>query len=467
MTLAMRAIPGAEPPRALRVAVLHGTRVLDERVFRGDARISLGRTERATFAIFDDTVPEHLELLTVRGERRALHLAPGLDGRVSDGDRVRPVRSLGAAGETVELDDRWRGRLAVGDIAVLFQFVRAPAAPPRAQLPSAVQARPLGSLDWTWNACAAAFLALALSGAGWAEYVYDPVVDTEPEHILRFVRLMSPEPTTAATAPSTEPSEPAESQPASATASTEPTLPRAAATRTPAPPANPRARAEADATRAAAQADRATQAVMGEMRSATFAALTGALALGNGDARDQLARGAMQEATAAALRETHAVQTRGGTTIAARAGGDPAARNSLCGEACMAARRIERDAPEITSGAPVRERIIVPMRVETEEPLDGPGEVDAGAVAGRIRSQLGGVRSCYERALRANPELRGRLEVRFTLGETGRITRITTSGVSEAPEVGTCVAQRLRGLAFPPVRGGSVDFMFPFVLDHR
>jgi hypothetical protein len=175
----------------------------------------------------------------------------------------------------------------------------------------------------------------------------------------------------------------------------------------------------------------------------------------------------MQEATAAALRETHGVQTHVGTTIAARADGDPAARNSLCGEACMAARRVQREGPEITSGAPVRERIIVPMRVETEAPIDGVGEVDAGAVAGRIRAQLGGVRSCYERALRANPELRGRLEVRFTLGETGRITRITTSGVTEAPEVGTCVAQRLRGLAFPPVQGGSVDFMFPFVLDHR
>lgn len=467
MTLAMRATPGADTPWALRVAVLQGTRLIDERVFRGDARVSLGRTERATFAICDDAVPEHLELLSVRGERRALHLAHGLEGRVSDGERVRPVQSLGAAGETVALDPRWRGRLAVGDLAVLFQFVRTPATPPRAQLPSAVQARPLGGLDWTWNACAAAFLALALGGAGWAEYVYDPVVDAEPEQMLRFVRLMSPEPATTPAAPTPEPSEPASSQPASGAASSEPVVPRATASRTPTPPETPRARAEVDAARAAAQADRATQAVLGEMRSATFSALTGALAQGNGDARDQLARGAMQEATAAALRETHGVQTHASSAIASRADGDPAARNSLCGEACMAARRIQRDAPEITSGAPVRERIIVPMRVETEEPVDGPGEVDAGAVAGRIRSQLGGVRSCYERALRANPELRGRLEVRFTLGETGRITRITTSGVSEAPEVGTCVAQRLRGLAFPPVRGGSVDFMFPFVLDHR
>jgi hypothetical protein len=425
MTLAMRATPGAETPWALRVAVLQGTRVLDERVFRGDARVSLGRTERATFAILDDAVPEHLELLSVRGERRALHLASALGGRVSDGDRVRAVQSLGAAGDVVALDERWRGRLSVGDIAVLFQFVRAPVEPPRAQLPSAVQSRPLGSLDWTWNACAAAFLALALGGAGWAEYVYDPVVDEEPERILRFVRLMTPAPAETHPSPATEPSEPEEAQPASAAAANTPSLPRSAAPRAPAPPADPHARAAADATRAAAQADRATQAVLGEMRRTTFAALTGALAQGNGDARDQLARGAMQEATAAALRETHGVQTHPGTTIASRTDGDPAARSSLCGEACLAARRIERDRPEITSGAPVRERIIVPMRVETEAPIDGVGEVDAGrwrgasarssgacgaatsARSGRTRSSVEGSRcaSPWERpvASRASP----------------------------------------------------------------
>ncbi len=356
----------------------------------------------------------------------------------------------------------------MGDIAVLFQFVRAPrGAAARAAPPARCSSRPLGSLDWTWNACAAAFLALALSGAGWAEYVYDPVVDdgARADPALRAVD----DPGARDDALRAR----AGAVGASGVAARERHRvertrgPRATASRAPAPPANPRARAEADATRAAAQADRATQAVLGEMRSATFAALTGALALGNGDARDQLARGAMQRPRRRRCARPTGCRRARARASRQRTDGDPAARNSLCGEACLAARRIQRDTPEITSGAPVRERIIVPMRVETEDPVDGPGEVDPGAVAGRIRSQLGGVRSCYERALRSNPELRGRLEVRFTLGETGRITRITTSGVSEAPEVGTCVAQRLRGLAFPPVQGGSVDFMFPFVLDHR
>lgn len=94
--------------------------------------------------------------------------------------------------------------------------------------------------------------------------------------------------------------------------------------------------------------------------------------------------------------------------------------------------------------------------------LGGEGNVDAGRVASMIRGQLGGVRSCYERALRNNPTLRGRLEVRFTINPAGRVSSASPSGLSAAPEVGTCVANRIRGLVFPQPEGGSVDFSFPF-----
>ena len=90
------------------------------------------------------------------------------------------------------------------------------------------------------------------------------------------------------------------------------------------------------------------------------------------------------------------------------------------------------------------------------------GDIDAGAVARMVRGQLGGIRSCYERALRNHPTLSGRLDARFTIGVTGRITTIASRGLSEAPEVSTCVNTRLRGLIFPTPQGGAVEFSFPF-----
>lgn len=464
MTRAMRAKATNTTADTLRVAVMQGTRIVDERLFRGDARVSLGRSERATFVVDSPSLPDLVELFTVRGEQRAVHLDASVGGRLSDGVETRAASAWSASSGPLRIDPKWRGRLEIGDVVVLFQFVCAAPTAPRAQLPAAIRARPLGALDWTWNACAAAFLALGLAGASYAEYIYDPVIDEEPEQVLRMVRLMAPEPETPR---DREPAEPASADraQAAATAPGRPT-PGSSARVASARPSRPRSES-ARVADAVAAANRATEAALGELRGSTFSAIVGALDQGNGDARDQLARGAMQQASLDALRDTHGVSVDGRGRIAARADGDPAARRSLCGEDCMAQRVVRPSAPEIATTTVTRERRIAPMTVPVEQPIDGVGEVDAAAVAARIRGQLGGVRSCYERALRANPDLRGRLEVRFTLGETGRITRIQSSGLSQAPEVGACVSQRLRALAFPPPRGGSVDFSFPFVLDHQ
>lgn len=464
MTQAMSTALVANAPKALRIGVLVGTRLVAERVFRGDVRVSIGRTERATLAVDDPSVPDHLELFTVRGDDRALSMDPRVGGRVSDGARTLELPALRGDSPWRAIDAQWRGRLSVGDATVLFQFVVAPPDAPRAQLPVSIRTRPMREMDWTWNACAAAFLAVAVAGSAWAEYVYDPVVDEEVADIRRMVRLMA-EPA----APDHEPDAPERAQgaatapsPADRTASRE--APRSTRDRTghPAPQRDP----SRDAADAAAAAERAARAAMGALERTTFSALTGALEHGNGTARDQLALGATQQATIEDLQRTNGVSTAARTGIGQRTATDPSGDHGLCGEDCLRARTIQPTTPAITSGDPPRERRVAPLTIPNEEPIDGVGEVDAGAVASRIRGQLGGIRSCYERALRDNPALRGRVEVRFTLGENGRIARTTASGMSEAPEVATCVAQRLRALAYPQPRGGSVDFMFPFVFDH-
>jgi hypothetical protein len=463
MTHAMNAARDRTAATALRVGVLVGTRLVEERVFRGDARISLGRTERATLVVDDPAAPQHLELFVLRGGVRTLTVDPQLRGRVSDGETVRAVESFGA-GATVALDPRWRGRLSIGDVTLLFQFVAAQTAAPRAQLPVSIRQRPLREVDWTWNSCAAAFLAIAVAGAAYAEHVYDPVVDDDVDDVRRFVRLMAE--------PSAPESTPAPSSTESAQGAAAAERPTTSARPSPAPDrraggATPRPDNARDIARAAASADRAAAAAISEFQRATFGALTGALDRGAGSARDQLAQGAVQQATLEDLQRTGGVTTASRTGIGRQTSDGPGNDRGLCGPDCLANRAVVRTSPELTSGVAPRERRIAPIEVPTEQPLDGEGEVDAGAVASRIRAQIGGIRSCYERALRDNPALAGRVEVRFTLGETGRITRITPSGLAEAPEVGACISQRLRGLAFPAPRGGSVDFMFPFVLDHQ
>ncbi len=96
------------------------------------------------------------------------------------------------------------------------------------------------------------------------------------------------------------------------------------------------------------------------------------------------------------------------------------------------------------------------------EATGGADAIDFARVESLVRGQLGGITSCYERALRNNPTLSGRVDARFTLSDSGRASVVEVRGLSEAPEVGTCIAAAIRRLAFPPPAGGTGAFTFPF-----
>jgi hypothetical protein len=71
------------------------------------------------------------------------------------------------------------------------------------------------------------------------------------------------------------------------------------------------------------------------------------------------------------------------------------------------------------------------------------------AVSMVLRTQLGGLRACYERGLRNNPTLAGAVSLRFVINASGRVSEMTASGIEAEPAVSACVGARVRGLVFP------------------
>lgn len=79
-----------------------------------------------------------------------------------------------------------------------------------------------------------------------------------------------------------------------------------------------------------------------------------------------------------------------------------------------------------------------------------------------VRQNFGRFRLCYESGLRKNPELRGRVVVRFVIGREGSLTSAGNGG-SDLPdsEVIACVVRAFSGLAFPQPEGGIVTVTYP------
>lgn len=474
MTQAMQAATVSAGPKVLRIGIMQGTKMTEERVIRDRGTVTVGTTEKNTFTVATQDLPGSFELFPMLSGQYALNFTDRMEGRVALAEGVKSLADLRqagakrtAAGFQVALTEQSRGKVQLGDVTFLFQFVVPPPPQTRPQLPAAIRAGWVKNIDWTYNACLSFFLVLAMSGIAYVEYIYDPIVDDELAlDDARLVRLLAqPAVQEEPEEPTNQPN-PAESQQAAAQPVQQQQQQRQ---NTPSPEQAQAARAERAANQAnaaAAAAERAAQAALSEFSSAQFQALTGALDTGAGSARDNLAQGGLMNQSAADLANTSGVSRGGsggnrGTGLAANSGGSLGGRNlGTQGTVASSGNNVG------SGGEIVRERII---RGETSlgsgDATGGEGEVDANRVASLIRGQLGGIRSCYERALRNNPTLSGRIDVRFTIGGSGRATSVTPSGMSAAPEVGTCIASAIRRIAFPVPTGGSVEFSFPFTFN--
>ena len=77
-------------------------------------------------------------------------------------------------------------------------------------------------------------------------------------------------------------------------------------------------------------------------------------------------------------------------------------------------------------------------------------------------------RACYEKELRRNQNIKGRITLRFTIGTSGRITSIAATQNTTGDEgIASCIISKVEGWKFDPPTGGAVTFTYPFILEAR
>ena len=81
-----------------------------------------------------------------------------------------------------------------------------------------------------------------------------------------------------------------------------------------------------------------------------------------------------------------------------------------------------------------------------------------------VRQNYGRFRMCYEQGLTRNPNLEGRVAVRFVIGRDGTVSNASNGG-SDLPDSGvvSCVISAYYGLSFPAPDGGIVRVAYPIM----
>lgn len=83
-----------------------------------------------------------------------------------------------------------------------------------------------------------------------------------------------------------------------------------------------------------------------------------------------------------------------------------------------------------------------------------------------VRQNFGRFRLCYENGMKNNPNLQGRVAVKFIIDRSGAVS-LTADGGSDLPDQGVvqCVVRGFSNLSFPQPEGGMVTVVYPIMFN--
>jgi len=94
------------------------------------------------------------------------------------------------------------------------------------------------------------------------------------------------------------------------------------------------------------------------------------------------------------------------------------------------------------------------------------GDLKFDLISQVLSDNIGGIKFCYELGLKRNPALSGKVEVEFTIDESGKVESADViSSTLKDTRVQDCILRKIRSLKFPQPSGGKVTVKFPFVFE--
>src|SRR6202795_1863640 len=185
MTAVMRAMQQSTGPKVLRIGLVAGGRILEERIGKQRRSVTVGPSEKSIFVV-QANVPPQFKLFELIGSDYHLNFLDGMTGRVALATGITDLVALKGQAKRVgpayqvRLTEEARGKIVIGETTFLFQFVAPPPVQPRPPLPLSVKGGGASQIDWSLTIIAAFsfLLHFGFVGAMYSDWM-DPVVNDD------------------------------------------------------------------------------------------------------------------------------------------------------------------------------------------------------------------------------------------------------------------------------------------------
>jgi hypothetical protein len=451
MTAVMRAMNQATGPKVLRVGLVQGGKVIEERIIKQRTHVTIGPSEKSMFVTPSKQLPSSFRLFEIAGNEYVLNFLDGMSGRValktgvSDLSALKSQAKRISIGNTqayqVPLSDESRGKVVVGETTFLFQFVAAPPPQPKVQLPVSVRGGLIQSIDWTTTIIAAFSFLLHFGAVGtiYSDWMDPPVNDeVDVSQILESVRNLPPPP------PVEQPKDKDETPTPQSTAAAEAPKTPTAAAKGPGGKIND--------TKAAAIANELAQLDMQMLGALNASGNATAGVLDRGDVPLGLLDSAAASGAGAGLGGIAGLNINGAGGGTVRPGAAGGGGLSQIGDTQAAAAASAQGATQKPKGP-------------TGSANVGGAAVSGGNVSNAqsvVAGMSAGFRRCYNRGLQTDPTMKGSVRITAKIGPNGEVLSASPSGSGGlSGEVVSCVVARVQSAQFSPPEGGGATVVIP------
>jgi hypothetical protein len=458
MTAVMRAMPQVTGPKVLRIGLVQGGKVIEERVIKQRTHVTIGPSEKSMFVIPSRNIPPNFKLFELVGGEYVLNFLDGMAGRIALKTGISDLPALkgqakrvpigNAQAYQVQLSEEARGKVTVGETTFLFQFVAPPPVQPKPQLPVSVRSGFAGDIDWT-TTIIAAFSFLFHFGAVGSIYSdwMDPVVDDEVSvaQLLESVKQL--------------PAPPAIETPKT----TDTPVSTAAVAAAEAPKTGGGGGGKGGGGKGGGKGGN-----IGDARAAAIAselaqldvAMVGALNSRGGATASVLDRGDTPTGLLDAAAASGGGVGVGGVAGLHLGGGSGGVVRPGSGGGSGLAGMADRGGGSAAATVGSAQKVKGP----TGSASIGGASVSGGAVANAssvVAGMQAGFRRCYQKGLAEDPNMKGSVRITARIGPNGEVQSVNPSGSGLSGTVISCVAARVSSATFAPPEGGGATVVIP------
>ncbi|QSQ19414.1 AgmX/PglI C-terminal domain-containing protein [Pyxidicoccus parkwayensis] len=436
--------------KLLRVGVIQNGRIVEEHHVRRD-NVTIGSDARNTIVLpSTDDRPARFSLLENQGQQFQLVIDEGMQGRVNLGSSDVDFDSLRQQGLATRRGDLYvlplqesaRGKVDLGDATLFFQFVTPPPEEAKPLLPADIRVSRWKTMDRVFFGILAASLLIHFSGAA---LIISSEAPKEPELALdqlddRFVRAIIPQ--RPVEAPKVAEAGPGEEAPKEDKKGDE-----------------GKEAADKPASKPAGDAAEHRAEVVKKVSGKGLLKILGSNSGGGQGAFADVLGGASGGGDIAA-----ALAGAGGVGVATEAsvGGGTGPRGGGTGRVTGIGEVGTQGGGNVDLGT--KKEAQVQGRVQDAAPDVESSDVDRAALARYVRSRLKSIQACYEKELKRNPNLKGKVVVRFVIKPSGRAGEVDIEENTLGNEaVGSCIRTTIRNWSFPFKPDSDTAVSYPFV----